>query len=230
MFGKKVLGPKELVQPVETTKGITSQLDKADIIAAMNGPMAHVYVKSVNGWNSTPEMSTVLDIAEIFRITLQSGNMLPQEMRERIQRLLNSIDVILVRDGGQYKVLKGFDASGTPQYDTIESLTDPNYVEAKKRINGMNHEKRSGDIILIFKDFTNDIPENRYTSASACKSWHGSLNSSDSYVPFIVAYPSGNKSELEPFITKVCPDMKCEGNWKVTDLIKTIIETQYSNQ
>ena len=47
----------------------------------------------------------------------------------------------------------------------------------------MNHTDRSGDIVLIFRDNTNDMPENRYTSGVSCKSWHGSLNPSDSYVP-----------------------------------------------
>jgi hypothetical protein len=97
----------------------------------------------------------------------------------------------------------------------------------------MNHEKRSGDVVLLFRDEMEESTQSRHTSGVSCKSWHGGLNSSDSYVPFIVSYPGGNRFELEPIIEKpdVCgPQMACEGNWKTTDLIKAIIRTQYTDQ
>jgi hypothetical protein len=98
----------------------------------------------------------------------------------------------------------------------------------------MNHIKRSGDIVLIMKDDV-DIPQgesigtHRYTTGVACKSWHGSLNRSDSYVPMILSYPGGNTSEMETIIDTptVCPGLQCEGNWKATDIIKAIIKQQY---
>ncbi len=103
----------------------------------------------------------------------------------------------------------------------------------------MNNENRSGDIVLIMKDEV-DIPEgetiedHRYSTGSACKSWHGSLNRSDSYVPFIFAYPGGNKFEIDGILKRdtVCKEdySNCKGNWKLTELIKEIIETQYSGQ
>jgi hypothetical protein len=232
-FGKKALGPKELVEPVETTKGITKDTVSADIIAALNGPMAHIYVKGANDWSSTPAIDSILDIAEILRLTLKEGNGLPQEMREKFPRVLNSVEIILVRDGGQYKILNGFDANGAPQYSLVDSLSSPKYIEAKKRIIGMNHEKRSGDIVLLFRDGTDEPVIDRYTSGVACKAWHGSLSRSDSFVPFIVSYPGGNRHELEPIIKKpeVCgSQMACEGNWKATDLIKAIMQTQYTSQ
>ncbi|HDL20933.1 MAG TPA: hypothetical protein ENH30_06620 [Nitrospirae bacterium] len=94
----------------------------------------------------------------------------------------------------------------------------------------MNNPDRSGDIILIFKDFTDDDAINRYTSGTACKSWHGSLNPSDSYVPLILAYPGGNKAEIESVMNNVaaCPNGQCEGNWNVTDIIEEIIKRQFS--
>jgi hypothetical protein len=94
----------------------------------------------------------------------------------------------------------------------------------------MNHPKRSGDIVLIMKDATTGDAADRYTAGVACKSWHGSLNPSDSYVPFIVSYPGGNKFELDPLIQKVCTGNLCEGNWKAKELISEIIKTQYSGQ
>jgi hypothetical protein len=50
-----------------------------------------------------------------------------------------------------------------------------------------------------------------------------------STVPFILAYPGGNKYILQDIINKVCPT-GCDGNWKTTEVIKQIIETQYSGQ
>jgi hypothetical protein len=58
----------------------------------------------------------------------------------------------------------------------------------------------------------------------------GSLNPSDSYVPFIVSYPGGRELEIDPIIQKICSNGLCEGNWKVKDLISEIIKTQYSGQ
>ncbi len=84
-----------------------------------------------------------------------------------------------------------------------------------------------------------DIPEgetiedHRYSTGSACQSWHGSLNRSDSYVPLIVAYPGGNKYELEPLIdnTEGCSASEgCDSNRRVTDLIMEIIKEQYSDK
>ena len=85
---------------------------------------------------------------------------------------------------------------------------------------------------MIFRDFTKDNPENRYTSGVACKAWHGSLNESDSYVPFIIAYPGGNKFEVLGLLKEVavCPDYRCEGNWNVADVIKEIVKRQYGEQ
>ena len=104
-------------------------------------------------------------------------------------------------------------------------------VQAWERIDGMNNLDRSGDIVLLFKNFTDDIPENRYTSGVSCKSWHGSLNPSDSYVPFIFAYPGGNKFEIDGILKKdtVCKEdySNCKGNWKLTDIVKGIIKEQY---
>lgn len=99
----------------------------------------------------------------------------------------------------------------------------------------MNNINRSGDIVLLLK-YDTDIPINekiedhRFTTGVSCKSWHGSLNKSDSYVPFIVSYPGGNKFEIEPLINTECPDGRCEGNWKLSDIVQKIIKTQYPSQ
>ncbi len=93
--------------------------------------------------------------------------------------------------------------------------------------------ERSGDIILIFKDHTTGSELDRYTCGVACKAWHGSLNPSDSYVPLILAYPGGNKYELQDILDNVegCEtvdgETRCEGNWKVMDVIKELVSGQY---
>jgi len=59
------------------------------------------------------------------------------------------------------------------------------------------------------------------------------LNPGDSYAPFIVSYPGGNKNEIQPFLDNVqgCNSTSgCEGNWKATALVKEIIRTQYNPQ
>ena len=93
----------------------------------------------------------------------------------------------------------------------------------KRGIRGIN---RTVPFFLIAKD--------RYTTGVSCKSWHGSLNPSDSYVPFIFAYPGGNKIEIEQILKadSLCKQdySECKGNWKLTDTVKKIIETQYSGQ
>jgi len=95
----------------------------------------------------------------------------------------------------------------------------------------MNNVKRSGDMVLIMKDNTSGNALDRYTTGVACKSWHGSLSRSDSYVPFIFAYPGGNKTEIETILKKdtVCRSdySNCKGNWKLTETVKEIIKSQY---
>ena len=214
----------------------------ANIIAALNGPMAHIYVKGNTGWgkDSIPDDSNVENIAEMFRLFMQKNNAaeaesefgLPLEdyhaVRATMPKLKESIDKILIRVNGAYKIFNGINEA--PE-ELTETLGEPtaHYLKAITRIEKMNHPERSGDIVLIMKARTADSELNRYTSGVACKSWHGGLNPSDSYVPLIVAYPGGNKKEIEPLISGACPT-GCEGNWKATDLIKTIISKQYGAQ
>jgi hypothetical protein len=51
------------------------------------------------------------------------------------------------------------------------------------------------------------------------------------YVPFIIAYPGGNKYEVEAILKSadVCDIdySKCKGNWKLPDIVREIIKEQY---
>ncbi len=107
MFTDPVTG-----QPLKN--GAAEKEEIANIITALNGPMAHVYVKG-SDWSATPDINRVLEVAEIFRVTLQGARggdsplpIFPAGMAEKfgykIGRLSNAIDEILIRDGGVYKV------------------------------------------------------------------------------------------------------------------------------
>lgn len=217
----------------ELPYGATSEIAKANVIAALNGPMAHIYLRSGGNWKNIPSEDELNNLAIVFKRMLQeSGISLDVDVKNKFARLLSSVDRILIRQNGIYKIFNGYDNTGSlVPPDDISILSDLIYVKPVDRVMRMNNIDRSGDIVLIFKDFTNDVSQNRYTSGVACKSWHGSLSTSDSYVPLIVTYPGGNKTEFEPFVnnTPGCSTSQgCDGNWRVTDLIKSIIKKQYS--
>jgi len=226
---------------IELPNGATDDISKANVIAALNGPVAHIYVKGVNGWGD--KHINIVQLSELggFLKTYlgENGVALGKEEKDTFKSLLSSIDSILIREGSTYKIFKGVktDGSGNITGPDTESITEAtfgfdSYVAAYQRIKGLNNPDRSGDIVLMFKDFVSDISLNRYTSGVACESWHGSLNLSDSYVPLIVAYPGGNKQEIGPILESdtLCPKEKCEGNWKVTDIILEIIKRQYPDK
>ncbi len=228
----KVLAPAEIVA---ANKGETTTTDQkqASVIAALNGPMAHIYVNGANNdWNADPQRELLIKVADLLQAALSEGD-------GPIPRLASAVEAILIRltQNSDYVVYNGatFDAAGQITLNTPIPLgtyfsDGQKYINALTRIAGVNHPKRSGDIILIMRDATTGDALGRYTTGVACKSWHGSLNPSDSYVPLIVSYPGGNKFELDPLIQRVCTDNLCEGNWKVKDLISEIIKTQYSGQ
>jgi hypothetical protein len=241
-----VLAPQPIAELYAGTNlpyGATATIDKANVIAALNGPMAHVYLKGANGWSDeTPDIVQLSILAKYMKRYIQEGgaNIDDDETRKQFNELLSAVDRILIRVNGVYKDFKGVevDAIGNaigPNAATIDEsyFEASEYVSAFERIDKMNHLKRSGDIVLIMKDSATGADSKRYTTSYACKAWHGSLNRSDSYVPLIVAYPSGNKAEIIPFIdsTQGCNSMTgCDGNWRVTDLIKVTLKKQFGTQ
>jgi hypothetical protein len=102
------------------------------------------------------------------------------------------------------------------------------YVDLARRVEDLNHQQRAGDVIIVFKFRTDDLRESRYSSGGNLPSWHGSLNRSDSYVPFIVSYPGGNAEQMKQFVEPVCGPgaTHCESTLKVAPLIKGIIGGQ----
>jgi hypothetical protein len=238
--------PKE-IEAVFTDKGIPENVlptadinNKPDIIAALNGPMAHIYSMIGN------DQKTIEEMAEVFRVMCSSyypseaiakyGFEDEDDYRDfrvdNAKRLRNSIDKILIRvAGGAYQVFNGIGVAPS----SITSLAEPDYIKSALRIDGLNDVNRSGDIVLIMKDKMLETSDKRYTCGVACKSWHGSLNPSDSYVPLIVAYPGGTKSTIETILKrdKVCGDYsnpmlnKCKGNWSLPDIVKEFISEQY---
>jgi len=249
--GLKLLVPKEIelsiakeAQDQSQSSAVTSDVRKANVIAALNGPMAHIYVKAGNDW-SQPNGDHVMlgKVAKILEKLLKYGNTLKKEEKDLLsKKLLNSLDFVLVRIEENYKVFNGINVdtdgniTGLANPAPLAELEgNPDYVDAVKRIENMNDLNRSGDIVLLMKyDVTipsgESIDVHRYTTGVSCKSWHGSLNMSDSYVPMIVAYPGGNSSELNSTVNAVCPDGMCEGNWKVPHIVKHFLENQYPGQ
>ncbi len=242
----RVLAPKEISElfidsPAgarETLNPQVGHLDFANVIAAFNGPMAHMYLRGPQGWNTFPNREELLNLAKALRVLFQIYD--PHEaqkalgidpvdylnlLENKVGRLEQSVDKILVRLDGEYFHL-GVDGSLNMMSFDLE------YVNASDRIQKLNHPQRSGDIILIMRDKLTEAIEKRYTVGAACKAWHGSLNRSDSFVPFIIAYPGGNKFELQSIImgTDGCSLQGCDGNWRVTSMIKTITEKQYSSE
>ena len=248
-----VMAPQEIASLyAQFSYGAKADTTTANIIAALNGPMAHIYVKNRanNSWSSPRLVEDIGYVAELLRLTISTNktpsnlsSLFPVGMFEKavpisagLKRLINSVDMILVRRGNSYEVFQGIrpdssDIISTP-LDSHPELNTSKYVKAAMRIKGMHHSERSGDIVLIFKSDTVDVSENRYTSGVSCKSWHGSLNPSDSYVPLILSYPGGNKFEVDKIMQSIsaCPNGQCEGNWNVTDIIKEIINRQYGSQ
>jgi hypothetical protein len=176
--------------------------------------------------------------AEVLRVLLQIESAAEAEddleldlvdylnlIENSIGKLKVSIDKILIRVSGEYVEFNG--------YDVPTSLSfNPEYIKAIDRLRGLADFNRSGDIIIVMKDKMADSVDGRFSTGVACKSWHGSLNPSDSFVPLIIAYPGGNKRETNAVLSEVagCGSQQCEGNWKVMDLTKTIVEKQHSSQ
>jgi hypothetical protein len=235
-FSYRVLAPEPIATLFsEEAYGARVKVEESNIIAAFNGPMAHIYL------TNTADMGKV---AEIFRLTMQ-GEYISEgikwfnvtekgykDLKSSVGRLKSSIDQILVRKDGNYCVFEGLDSNGKASCSSTDPFSSGEYAKAWGRINEMNHPHRSGDIILLMKDDMGNI-EQRFTTGTACKSWHGSLNRSDSYVPFILAYPGGNKNEIEKIIKEegACKEdySNCKGNWKLVDVVKEIISIQYNN-
>jgi hypothetical protein len=183
------------------------------------------------------------EVAEIFKLMMQGEyieeavNVLGltvkgcKDLRSKIGKLKTSIDKILVRVNGSYCVFDKMNEDGSPKCAITDPLTVQVYIDAWTRINGMNHPDRSGDIVLIMKDSAGGLASDRYTTGYACKAWHGSMNSSDSYVPFIFSYPGGHNADLEKILQKdiVCNAdySNCNRNRIMPDIIKAIISEQY---
>jgi hypothetical protein len=153
-----------------------------------------------------------------------------------VDRLLLSVDKILIRENDEYRLFEGLklDSSGKiigPKTSLINStdFAPEKYIQADFRIQGLNDFDRSGDIVLLMKDKTSSDVMDRYTSGVACKSWHGSLNPSDSYVPFILSYPGDNSEVLADVKEETCKEADCSGNWALPDFVKEVVNKQYGD-
>jgi hypothetical protein len=215
-------GPR---QPVLCAGGtercpVSKDIAEANVIAAMNGPMMHVYVKSgdvdqndpTGGFKAHPAMtrnnqpSELALVAEVLRVALtehvSTFLAISEEAQGRIKARIaagmrNSADFILYRnpETSESRIFDGLTEEGRVLSRGIDDFlaTRADLPFAAERIRFLNDPNRSGDLIVHFKT---QLPINRYTSGSSCRGDHGSLNRMDSYVPLIVSYPGGNKEEF----------------------------------
>ena len=182
-----------------------------------------------------PSISTlqlIYESSNIFtRFFKEGGAKLEADDLDLVENLVSSLDKILYRDAGSYAVFSDVetDAAGDvidPILQGISASTFDSaaYIKAAERIADLNNLDRSGDLVLLFNDKTTDAISKRYSSGAACKSWHGSLNPSDSYVPLIMSYPGGRSDSVQPYVEEFCPGLACDRNWKLTDIVKKLAE------
>lgn len=235
----KVLAPEEIIEVAKV--GATTRKETANVIAALNGPMAHLYVKGSDGsWTSEPDIEVTGLLLNRLFFVMKNGSVATGNASDKINgsfpNLKSSIEAILVREkvGDGYSVITSVSedavGNGVLSKKAISEYfaNDPSYVDAINRLTGLNDFDRSGDIVLIMKDRTAGEASARYTTGVACKSWHGSMNQSDSYVPFVISYPAGNSAEIEGITSEACAVSDCSGNWMLPDIIKQIVGKQYT--
>jgi hypothetical protein len=261
---------------------VTTHAAQATIVAALNGPMAHLYVRpsTFGGWASNPPSEKELGVtAEIMRLFLMGSQIInpdgtrtfrptfhpafepifPEDHLDfelndtKTKRLKHAVDFILLRLNGEYVVYNGLEydaANPNPDEFHIRKFTleeflalptsTPNgrerYANAIERIREMNHPDRSGDIVLVMRNDTDEGPPERFTAGVPCRAWHGSLNRSDSYVPLVLSYPGGNRGVLEEWTGHVCndptqaggdPRRDCRRNKAIPELLKGLFEKEY---
>jgi transglutaminase-like putative cysteine protease len=243
----KTLAPEEISELFTGNYGANAKETEANVIAALNGPMAHIYLKNkqTGSWKTPRLVEDVGYMAELLRLTLsldKSPSNLPGlftpglfdkvlPITAGVKRLRNSIDLVLIRKGNTYEQFKGITMDGSDLI-TVPVTDVSRYVETQTRLAGLEHPDRSGDIVLVFRDNIAEQQIDRFTSGVACKAWHGSMNPSDSYVPMILSYPGGNKEEIHEIMSRVsdCPNQQCGGNWDIPDIIKETLIRQYQQE
>jgi hypothetical protein len=273
-FRARLLVPGKVLDLLGVETSTATSLDDANIIAALNGPITHVYVRNrVTGSFATAPALTSNDepaelalVAEFLRLALTpnaSSQFLPftSEQLGNIQdvagRMRDSVDFILYRpeDGGAYRIFDGLDANGAVRSRGLEQFfaEPPNtdrFIRPIERIRAMNDPNRSGDLVVHFRFGPSQAVIDRYTAGTSCRAWHGSLETADSYVPMIVAYPGGNTGEFLRWFndnqqsppgdpSRVCKSVDaqdpslpgnfdCHGNWMTTDLIRELLRELYA--
>ncbi len=157
--------------------------------------------------------------------------------------LKDSVDAILVRkSSGNYEVFKKLAPSTDPEVVQLETaplsiLSAADFVYATERINEMNNLDRSGDLVLILSNRTDQAAVQRYSSGVPCNGWHAGLNRADSYVPLIVSNPGGNHDVVDLVLDTACGNVRtctgtaathrCDRSSSLPDIVKTLLESEY---
>ncbi len=259
-FRVRLLVPPEVALAPENDDTASSSIaGLATVIPALNGPMAHFYIRSreAGDFSALPDVrrgdepAEVAMFAEFLRIAL-SDSMEPtylglsQEdvdaIRKSTGKMMGSVDFILYRDPAdrQYRVFESLAPDGTLISSTLSSIAaagQDHLVDPVFRIEAMNDSARSGDVVVHFH-FDSDSPvTDRFTSGVSCRAWHGGLGRADSFVPVLAGYPGGGRAEFAQWWDEarsgVCSDvgnLNCRGNWFATDLITRWLEDDYESR
>jgi len=172
-------------------------------VLAINGGMAHIYVKNraVNTWSTLPRfVEDVRAMAERF-YNNNSGELSDDPEGYYV----GAFDLILVRnpaDGfsGPYQVLvkQGSTFSTiTLSQAVANGIVDPAYVNFDTNIQRLQNV-RSGDVILLSSRMCRNDATGYYFGA-ALPGWHGSLCATDMTIPIIFSFPQGSGSALMRF-------------------------------
>ena len=83
--------------------------NKANVIAALNGPMAHIYLRNGNVWDTTlPDATELRKLAQHIKLYLKDGGakIKSEKVKAQFKNLLSSVDIILIRENGALTIGK----------------------------------------------------------------------------------------------------------------------------
>lgn len=138
------------------------------------------------------------------------------------------VDLLLVKKNGSYVVrTRPRESLSLASFFGQHGNLYPNAVERIQMFTQEADSRGAGspDIVILFRDRMNEPATQRYMSGGNIRSWHGGLNPSDSYVPFIVSYPGGNVGAIEEHVVAACAP-QCSGNWRLPDVVEEILKVQ----
>jgi hypothetical protein len=194
--------------PLENEQAST---ENADVIMALNGGSASVYVrKREAGWSDLPDFT--MDITPIavqfFKENRGDAGSLLGDLRGAIGAILVRVPSIANGFNEPYQVVTGLQNGSQLQLASLtEFFASPTgialgYINFPARM--MQHgSDRSGDIILIPTNDSTNKANRYYFSATHEEATHGYPVASDTFVPLVFAFPGGDAADIAELRQKV---------------------------